>query len=84
MMNKDAEPEKAHEAGDSEEHAPLTFLQTLQSVAWAMLGVQSKKNAKRDFSKGKPSHFIVIGIMFAGIFVLSLVSIIQILLNRID
>ena len=34
----------------SPEKGSLTFLETLQSVAWAMLGVQSKKNAKNSLT----------------------------------
>jgi hypothetical protein len=54
----------------------MTFLQTAQSVLWAMLGVQSKRNASRDFGKGKLSHFIILGLFFTLIFIFTLVSII--------
>lgn len=36
---------------------------TFKSVAAAFFGVQSSKNRKRDFTRGKASHFIVIGIV---------------------
>lgn len=58
----------------------MTLLQTTQSVLWAMLGVQSKRNARRDFSKGKFAHFVIIGIGFALVFILTLVSLIQLVL----
>lgn len=58
----------------------MTLLQTTQSVLWAMLGVQSKKNARRDFSQGKFRHFVIIGIGFALVFILTLVSLISLLL----
>jgi len=60
-----------------EEAPPMTLLQTTQSVLWAMLGVQSKRNARRDFSNGKFSHFVIIGVVFTLLFIFALVSIIQ-------
>ena len=83
-----SEPEKSepgkvaqHQAADQakrhESNESMSFLQTTQSVLWAMLGVQSKRNARRDFSKGKLSHFVIIGIGFTLIFILTLVSVIR-------
>lgn len=59
----------------------MTFWETLKSVLWAMLGVQKEKNAKRDFSQGKASHFIVIGILFTVVFVLVLASVVSFILG---
>ena len=42
----------------------------LGSVLAAALGVQSGKNRARDFSHGKPSHFIILGVGFTVLFVL--------------
>ena len=41
-----------------EENKPLTLWEMLQSVLAAAIGVQSGKKRSRDFSRGKPSHFI--------------------------
>jgi Protein of unknown function (DUF2970) len=62
----------------------MTLWQTTQSVLFAMLGVQTSKNAKRDFSKGKVSHFIVIGVVFGVLFVLSVVLAVNLILSAID
>lgn len=62
----------------------MTLWQTTQSVLFAMLGVQTSKNAKRDFSKGKASHFIVIGVVFGVLFVLSVVLAVNLILSAID
>ncbi len=56
---------------------------TFQSVLWAMLGVQSKKNASRDFSKGKASHFIVIGLLLAFGFVMTLIFVVSLVLDSV-
>ncbi|MFT4728859.1 MAG: hypothetical protein ACI9UN_003372 [Granulosicoccus sp.] len=39
------------------------FWSVVQSVAAAMIGVQSSKNKERDFTHGKPIHFIVGGVV---------------------
>jgi hypothetical protein len=55
----------------------LGFLETLKSVLWAMLGVRAKGSAQQDFSRGKASHFIIIGILFAVVFILVLVIVVN-------
>ena len=40
-----------------------SLLTTFKSVAAAFFGVQSESARKRDFSQGKLSHFIVVGII---------------------
>jgi len=70
------------EADDSNarEEAQLTFLQLLKSVFSAFLGVQSTANRERDFKQGKMSHFIWMGLLFALVFVSTIVGIVQLVL----
>jgi hypothetical protein len=65
----------------NEDDKPLTLKQMLQSVLSAALGVQSGKNRARDFSRGKPSHFIILGVLFTTLFVLVIFSVVQIVLH---
>ncbi len=60
---------------------PLTFREMLQSVLAAAFGVQSGKNRARDFSRGKPSHFILLGVLFTAIFVLVLFALVKLVLH---
>ncbi|WP_420426464.1 DUF2970 domain-containing protein [Algiphilus sp.] len=60
---------------------PLRFLELLQSVAAAMLGVQSDAARKRDFSRGKPLHFVIIGVAATLLFVLAVAGIVQLVLH---
>ncbi|MBU1283907.1 MAG: DUF2970 domain-containing protein [Gammaproteobacteria bacterium] len=53
----------------------------LQSVLSAALGVQSGKNRSRDFSRGKPSHFIILGVLFTAVFVLVIFGIVKLVLH---
>jgi len=45
--------------GKTEQRSGTGFLAVMQSVGAAMLGVQSSKNKERDFTHGKPLHFII-------------------------
>ncbi|MGR3889353.1 DUF2970 domain-containing protein [Pseudomonas sp. 1152_12] len=56
---------------------PPTFWQMLHSVMAAAFGVQSGKNRTRDFTHGKPSHFVILGIVFTAVFALTLFGIVQ-------
>lgn len=60
---------------------PLSLRQMLQSVLAAAFGVQSSKNRARDFSRGKPSHFIILGLLFTGLFVLGLFAVVRLVLS---
>ncbi|HBX53860.1 DUF2970 domain-containing protein [Pseudomonas sp. UBA2684] len=60
---------------------PLTLWEMLQSVLAAALGVQSGKNRSRDFSRGKPSHFIMLGVLFTALFVLVIIAVVKLVLH---
>ncbi len=45
---------------------------TFKSVAAAFFGVQSNKNREKDFTQGKLSHFIIVGIISVIIFITTL------------
>lgn len=53
----------APESGKPPEDRPQTLWQTVASVAASFFGVQSSKNRERDFSKGKPLHFILVALV---------------------
>ncbi len=57
---------------------PLSFMGSL-FAGW--FGVQSKANRDRDFEHGKFSHFIIGGIIFAVLFVLVVVGIVQLVMS---
>jgi len=53
---------------------------TIKSVAAAFFGVQSNKNRERDFSEGKLSHFIIVGVMGVIIFIAVLIAIVTLVI----
>ena len=59
----------------------LGFWQVTASVLAAMFGVQSQKNRERDFSKGKPIHFIVIGLAATALFALTVFGVVRLILS---
>ncbi|MDE3735968.1 MULTISPECIES: DUF2970 domain-containing protein [Pseudomonas] len=66
---------------DKNHDQPLSFREMLQSVLAAAFGVQSGKNRSRDFSRGKPSHFIILGVLFTVVFVLVLYGLVRLVLH---
>ncbi len=66
---------------DKNHDQPLSFREMLQSVLAAAFGVQSGKNRARDFSRGKPSHFIILGLLFTAIFVVVLYGLVKLVLH---
>ena len=53
----------------------------MKSTLSAFIGVQSNANRERDFTHGKISHFIGIGLLFGLIFVLTLIGVVQLVLH---
>lgn len=59
----------------------ISFFSVIQSTVAAAFGVQSKKNRERDFAHGKPIVFIVAGLTFALVFILSVYGIVQMVMS---
>jgi hypothetical protein len=66
---------------DPVDNKPPTLLQMMHSVLAAAFGVQSGKNRARDFTHGKPSHFVILGIAFTAIFALTLFGIVKLVVH---
>ncbi|MFJ4115577.1 DUF2970 domain-containing protein [Pseudomonas psychrophila] len=65
---------------DPAQNKPPIFWQVLHSVMAAAFGVQSAKNRTRDFSHGKPGQFLLLGLLFTGVFALTLFGIVKLVL----
>jgi len=59
----------------------ISFGKLFLSVLSAFIGVQSDANRKRDFTNGKLSHFIIIGLIIGLSFILILVGVVQLVLH---
>jgi len=71
------------EAKPRDDAAPrhLTPWQVMSSTIAAAFGVQSSRNRDRDFQAGKPSHFIVAGIVFTVLFVVGMIMLVRLVLS---
>lgn len=57
-----------------------SFKDTAKSVGAAFIGVQSEANRKRDFTKGKLSHFVIAGIIGVALFIGVLVLVVMLVM----
>lgn len=55
--------------------------QVMGSVAAAFFGVQSDRNRQRDFRRGRPRDFLIIGALFTALFVLAVIGLVQLVLH---
>ena len=76
-----ADSDNSGKQNDIEADSNLSFWELLKSTSSAFLGVQSNANRQRDFTRGKPSHFILMGLMFGLLFVLTIVGVVQLVLH---
>ena len=65
---------------DDEKKEP-SLLDVTRSVMWAFLGVQKSKNYERDFKHGKPSQYIIVGIVGVIMFIAILVMLVKFALS---
>ena len=77
--NSDCELDQAPKP-DSIQGKPPTFLQIALSVVAAAFGVQTQANQDRDFANGKPVVFIIAGLIFTLVFVLSIIGVVKLVL----
>ena len=71
-------PEQDQQPGKKE---PGLF-SVFQSVIAAMFGVQSEEKRQQDFAGGNPINYIVVGIVMVIIFILTLVAIVNSILEK--
>jgi hypothetical protein len=63
----------------NENQQELSWLQMIISTLAAVIGIQSSKNRKRDFTQGEIKKFIVVAIGFTLCFLVALISLVNIL-----
>lgn len=59
---------------ESKPKAPSLW-QVFKSVLAAWFGVQKEAVRERDFQSGKPSQFVIVGILFTAFFIVAVVLI---------
>ncbi len=74
-MNEDSETQQ-------DTPRPPGLLQTAGSVLAAFFGVQSRRNRERDFTRGKASHFILMGLVLTILFIASVMLAVKLALSQ--
>lgn len=58
-----------------------SFIQVISSVVSAAFGVQSTANRERDFKGGSAAPYVIAGIVFTILFILTLVGVVKLVLG---
>ena len=58
-----------------------SLIRVLGSVLASMFGVQSSRKREEDFVYGKPSHYIIVGLLVTVIFILSVWGVVQLVMK---
>lgn len=81
MTDTNNQPGPGTERASEPDVRPGTsFWRIAQSVGAGLIGVQSRKNRERDFTEGKPIHFLVGGVIGTFLFLLAVWLLVQYLL----
>lgn len=75
------EPDRSDRIESDAAQPSLTFAEVCLSVCAAMLGVQSRKHRFRDFTRGRFSHFAIVGVLFTLGFVVALIALVRVILS---
>lgn len=65
---------------DKNQQKKASYLHVLFSVAASMFGVQSDKNRQFDFEQTSFLPYLIVGVLFVVLFVLSLVALVKFIL----
>ena len=75
-------PDNDRDPGQHESIPRPGILQVIQSVLAAAFGVQTEEARKRDFTRGNPLAYIIGGIVFTVLLIVTLVVIVRIVLSQ--
>jgi hypothetical protein len=65
-----------------EQPKSTSLLQVIQAVAASFFGVQSDAARQRDFTRGKASHYIIVGLIATVVFIVTIVFIVKLVLRQ--
>jgi len=69
------------ESENEKETGAPSFLSVLGSVLASMFGVQSNRKREQDFTHGKPSQYIIIGLLVTVVFILTIWGLVSIVMK---
>ena len=68
-------------SGKQEGASAPSLLSVLGSVLASMFGVQSNRKREEDFTHGKPSQYVIIGLLVTVVFVLTVWGVVSLVLK---
>ncbi len=69
------------EMSNSDDNEPLSLPQVFASVLASFFGVQKDERRRRDFSRGRPRDFIIVGLVFTLLFILTVWGVVELVLH---
>jgi len=66
----------------SDKDEQVSLFRVVLSVISAMFGVQSTKNQERDFAKGKPAAYIIVGLIMTLLFILTIWTVVSLVIGN--
>ena len=61
-----------------------SFFSVLGSVLASMFGVQSNRKREQDFTHGKPSQYIITGLLVTVVFILTIWGLVSLVMKLAD
>ncbi|HSG89146.1 MAG TPA: DUF2970 domain-containing protein [Pseudomonadales bacterium] len=75
------EEQRERDEEEETETTEVSFWTIVLSTMAAAIGVQSRANKERDFKSGRVAPFIVAGLIFTALFVLTIVTVVNLVLG---
>jgi hypothetical protein len=69
------------ESGKQDGTRAPSLLSVLGSVMASMFGVQSNRKREEDFTRGKPSQYVIIGLLVTVVFILTLWGVVSLVMK---
>ncbi len=69
------------ESGNQDGTRAPSLLSVLGSVMASMFGVQSNRKREDDFTHGKPSQYVIIGLLVTVVFMLTLWGVVSLVMK---
>jgi len=67
----------------SDDEKEISLFRVVMSVVAAMFGVQSSKNRERDFAKGRPAAYIIVGLIMTLLFILTIWTVVSLVIANV-